>query len=87
LPELPLTAVGKIFKPALRWRAAQMILEGALAPLGEGGVKVTVEVGPHERHGTLARVTVSGADASGVSEKARKILGPYPVPFRVETSC
>ena len=87
LPELPLTAVGKIFKPALRWRAAQMILEDALAPLGEGGVKITVEVGPHERHGTLARVTVSGADASGVSEKAREILGPYPVPFRVETSC
>lgn len=87
LPELPLTAVGKIFKPALRWRAAQMILEDALAPLGEGGVKITVEVGPHERHGTLARVTVSGADASGVSEKAREILGPYPVPFKLETSC
>jgi len=85
ISELPLTAVGKIFKPELRWRATRMILEEALDSLGERGVEVVVEVGPHELHGTLARVTVSGADALEVADKARHILGGYHVPFEIET--
>ena len=85
LPELPLTAVGKIFKPELRWRAAKVALEEALATLAECGIKIAVDVGPHELHGTLARVTISGADVSRVADKAREILGAYSVAFEVTT--
>jgi fatty-acyl-CoA synthase len=80
-----LTAVGKIFKPELRWLATRMVLEDALASLREQGIEVTVEVGPHEMHGTLAKVTVSGADAPAAADNAREILGAYPVAFEVET--
>ena len=34
IPVMPLTGVGKIYKPALRLEAAQRAFEAALAPLG-----------------------------------------------------
>jgi len=86
LERVPLTAVGKIFKPELRWRATRMILEEALEPLIGPGAEITVEVGPHELHGTIVMVTVSGADAPAAADKAGEILGAYPVAFEVETA-
>ena len=86
LPELPLTAVGKIFKPELRRRATRAILEEELAPLGDDGAEIAVEVGPHERHGTIAKVTISGPDAIEAAENAKKILGAYSVAFEVDTA-
>jgi len=83
LPALPLTAVGKIFKPELRWRATRIALDEALAPLVEAGSAITVDVGPDQRHGTKARVRVSGVDAVAVADRARAILGTYPVAFDV----
>jgi fatty-acyl-CoA synthase len=61
LPQLPLTAVGKIFKPALRQIAAQRTFERVVAGvLGSNGVRGTVVVSPHPEHGTFARVTLEG---------------------------
>jgi fatty-acyl-CoA synthase len=84
IPELPLTAVGKIFKPRLRWEATRMALEEALAPLGEEGAEVAVEVGPDEVHGTLARVRLSASPGSEIRAKAEEILAVYPVAFEIE---
>ncbi len=53
LAQMPLTAVGKIFKPALREIAAKEALEQAIAGLVEG---VRVEVAPHPKYGALATV-------------------------------
>lgn len=58
---IPLTGVGKVFKPQLRWDAAQKVFAQALAPLSAHGVKVAVAVGPHGTHGTLATVTLGSA--------------------------
>jgi fatty-acyl-CoA synthase len=86
IPELPLTTVGKIFKPQLRWDAARMTLEEALAPLGEAGAEVTVEVGPDEVHGTLARVRVSAPADPEAAQTAEQILSAYPVAFEISSS-
>jgi fatty-acyl-CoA synthase len=73
LASLPLTAVGKTFKPELRWRAIEHVLGEALA---EKSIAATVAVGADERHGTLARVRL--ADAARADE-ARRLLGAFAV--------
>lgn len=66
---LPLTAVGKVFKPALRWDAAQRMVERALADLVSAPATLAVEVGPHPVHGSLIAIRVGG-----VAEGAREAL-------------
>jgi fatty-acyl-CoA synthase len=58
---VPLTAVGKVFKPALRWDAAQRAATRLLADVPIGGQNMTIEVGAHPEHGTLIRVRIAGA--------------------------
>ena len=77
LPSLPATAVGKIYKPELRWRAIEHVLTEALA---QRSIAATVTAGTDERHGTLARVSV--ADAARADE-ARQLLGAFAVACEV----
>lgn len=58
---MPLTGVGKVFKPQLRWDAARRVFAQALAPLAEQGIHCKVSVGAHGTHGSLATVTIDGA--------------------------
>lgn len=71
LPELPKTAVGKIFKPELRKRAIARVLGEALAGTG---VEV-VEVVEDRRRGLTARL--SRGDEAAV----RRVLGEFTVPW------
>jgi fatty-acyl-CoA synthase len=68
LEQMPLTPVGKIFKPALRWDAAKRVYETELAALGDMVESVEVRVGEDKVHGTLA--TLLAKPASGVSTEA-----------------
>jgi hypothetical protein len=77
LPSLPATAVGKIFKPELRWRAIEQVLTEALA---KTSIAATVSAAADERHGTLARVRL--VDAARVDE-ARQVLGAFAVACEV----
>jgi len=77
LPSLPATAVGKIFKPELRWRAIEQVLAEALA---KGSIAATVTAGADERHGTLARVRL--ADPAQ-AEVAKQLLGAFAVAYEV----
>lgn len=61
---LPLTGVGKVFKPALRWDAAQRAVTRLLADLTPAGGALTVEVGAHPVHGSLITVTLAGVAAA-----------------------
>ena len=82
IPEMPTTAVGKIFKPGLRQDAARRALEGALASLRETDLEVVVEVASHERFGSCARVTVKGCDPGDhdhVRTRIDGILGPFTI--------
>jgi len=73
-PSLPLTAVGKTFKPELRWRAIEFALTDALARRSIGA---TVTAGPDDRHGTLAKVRLA---EPGRAAEARRVLGAFAVP-------
>ncbi len=96
IDEIPLTAVGKIFKPRLRWDAARRVLTAAVAAALEAfpGVEGAVEVGPDGTHGTLAVVSLSAPKAkardragAGEAEAAvAKALGGFSVPHRIDVA-
>ena len=58
LDQLPVTAVGKIFKPALRHRAIEYVLGRTLA---EHGIDASISVAEDKQQGTLARIKVNPA--------------------------
>ncbi|GGC91456.1 acyl-CoA synthetase [Chelatococcus reniformis] len=74
LPLMPLTAVGKIFKPQLRHLAAQITLERLTRALVGDGVPVHVEVGPHPQHGSFASIRLDGPVGAQQLEELRANL-------------
>jgi fatty-acyl-CoA synthase len=57
---MPLTGVGKVFKPQLRWDAATRVFTGVLSQLTDRSIDRRVNVGPHGSHGSIATVTLRG---------------------------
>jgi fatty-acyl-CoA synthase len=57
---MPLTGVGKIFKPALRLDAAQRLVSDLLADLPPPGASLQVKVDAHALHGNLISVIIAG---------------------------
>ena len=66
IEEVPLTPVGKIFKPALRWKAIQKVYQNELEALGDMAESIKVEVSEDKIHGSLATITIKAA--SSISE-------------------
>ncbi len=86
---MPLTLVGKVFKPELRWDAARRVFTTLLQPLREAGVEPEVQVGADPVHGTLARIALKGApatDRAEIERRVRELFGPFVVRHRVEWS-
>jgi acyl-coenzyme A synthetase/AMP-(fatty) acid ligase len=72
--ELPRTAVGKVFKPALRMLAITRVYDAALA---DAGIRAhVVEVIDDRHRGLVARVSRGGGD-----EGVGRILGAFAVPW------
>lgn len=63
---MPLTAVGKIFKPTLRYRAIEKVYGAALS---EAGVSAKISVGHDPGSGTVARVALADAAQKPMAEK------------------
>jgi fatty-acyl-CoA synthase len=81
---LPLTNVGKIFKPQLRFAAAKLFLERELASLAKSGVAVAV--GADRVHGTLATVTLTlrpGADRAAAIAECEEELKGFPLHYEI----
>ena len=78
---LPQTAVGKIYKPALRLDAARRAFEAALAPLA---TSIDVDVAAHPVHGTLAIVTAPAAERATLESEIDAILGAYAIAHEIE---
>ncbi len=77
---MPLTGVGKVFKPQLRWDAATRALTKTLAPLTEKGIDCSVQVGPHGSHGSMATVTIVHIPVQkreAVAEEVHTMLAPF----------
>jgi fatty-acyl-CoA synthase len=77
---MPLTSVGKVFKPALRWDAARRVLIQSLDGLTKEGADVSVEVGAHPVHGSVATVTLTGVSESaraGLEQQVHERLNPF----------
>lgn len=77
---MPLTGVGKVFKPQLRWDAARRVFSDALADLSHQGVEIAIAVGAHPAHGSMATVTLVGVSESARREIERQVherLNPF----------
>ena len=78
LKALPVTAVGKTFKPELRLRAIEHVLTKALA---EESIPATVSAATNKKLGTLARVKL---DDPGQKGEAEQLLGKFAVSCEVD---
>lgn len=84
--EMPVTAVGKIFKPTLVYKEIKDVYENVLAKI-DGIEAAKAEVGPNKLLGTLARLLIkleNGADEGVVEEQIKKELGKYTVKYKIE---
>ncbi len=76
---IPVTAVGKTFKPALRFDATRRALEGVLGAIAPG---VKVEVVNDDRHGQVAEIRAPGLDEPLRALLEARMAG-YSVKFRL----
>lgn len=88
VPELPLTTVGKIFKPQLMWWEIEDVYQQLTREVA-GVTAVTVTVGPDKLHGTTAQVQIAvaaDADETAVLKAVRAALGQYTTHYTLEVS-
>jgi fatty-acyl-CoA synthase len=86
LDTMPVTAIGKIYKPALRQDAIRRAFEAELEPIVQAGAGIAVAVESHEVHGTVAIVSVRGVpeeQRDAVRGRILRALGRYPVKAEV----
>jgi fatty-acyl-CoA synthase len=87
IDEVPLTPVGKIFKPALRWKAIQQVYQSELEALGDLAESAAVAVCEDKVHGSLAAITVKAAAPATedqIKDKVNEILARFTVKYSVE---
>jgi fatty-acyl-CoA synthase len=83
--KIPLTAVGKVFKPALRADAAERAVRRLLAFLRDDGCAAEVRVVAHDKLGTLIIARLRGTPATDAQEVIRKVKAKLdPLPLRHE---
>ena len=80
IDELPLTGVGKIFKPALRLDAVRRVYEEICTPLAaKAGRGITVSVAADPVHGTLATIRLVGSEDGELATEIHTALAPFSV--------
>jgi fatty-acyl-CoA synthase len=87
IKEMPLTPVGKIFKPALRWEAIRRAYEEELQSLGAIIQSAEVRVGEDKLHGTMATLIIQPRPQvlpETIKARVTDLLGRYPIKFRIE---
>src|SRR5258706_112410 len=86
IDEMPLTAIGKVFKPRLRQLEHETAFRAALQPLAPWVDGVDVDVQPHAEHGLHAEIRLLAkphADGAALHEWASAILGRYATRYRL----
>jgi len=82
LDAIPMTAFGKIFKPALRRDAIQRTLTEVLTADQRLGSDVTVSVESDKELGTVALVSIGKDRDIDAQDIVNELLAPYPVHFK-----
>ena len=83
---MPVTAIGKIFKPALRYDAIKRVFDAELAQLSALVESMEVLVSEHKVHGTIARIAAkpaSSSDPTVLRRQIEDILGRFTVHYEV----
>lgn len=83
---IPLTAVGKIFKPALRWDATRRTYARELGALGPLVAEVQIDVAEDKVHGTSAVIRIraaQGADVHRIEQRVAELLARYTVHYEL----
>ena len=89
LDQMPMTGVGKIFKPPLRCDAVRRVYTEALSAALPAPLSWEVQVEPHQKHGMLATVTLTDVpeeQRAQVYEKIARALDVYVVKYQVQWS-
>jgi fatty-acyl-CoA synthase len=89
MDELPLTPVGKIFKPALRWDATKRIFQEVLKDLGSMAGSIDVEVVEDKIHGAIARINIAPGEnisPQDIEKKVGDLLSRYTVRYKLTIS-
>jgi fatty-acyl-CoA synthase len=84
---MPLTAVGKIFKPALRVDAMRRVAQQLLEGLASAGTPLQVQVASDARHGHVIRVSLgpaTGAERERLAAAVRERLDPLTVRHEID---
>ena len=83
---IPLTAVGKIFKPELRFDATKRVLDAALGQVADGEATFDIAVCAHARHGMVAHICARAqrADAPSLEPRVRETLDRFNVRYDIE---
>ena len=83
---MPVTGVGKVFKPQLRWDAATRVFTKVLSQLTDRGIDCTVKVGAHGSHGSIATVTLRNVPAESreaIANEVHTLLAPFVIRHEV----
>ncbi len=89
LEQMPLTAVGKIFKPKLRWLAIEHVYRKALNEVTKLVDSFEVSVGENSVYGTLATITAklpAGIDKAEINQLIADKLGPFMIKYDLQFS-
>jgi fatty-acyl-CoA synthase len=89
LPELPVTGVGKIYKPELRARATEIACHDVLSTLVEEGHQISLSAEATKASGMVVNVVVAGVsekDKAGLEQQIRESLGSFSLTINVEFS-
>lgn len=78
---MPLTAVGKIFKPALRQMETERVLKGLLSPLADAETTIEIKVMNEQ---TTINVIAPAARWENLSEQIKRIVGLLPIIFEIK---
>ena len=85
--KIPLTPVGKIFKPSLRWQSIRRVYEAELQALGELAETIDVAVKEDKIHGSVAEIAIKaapGVSTDEIRQKVENILARYTVKHRLK---
>lgn len=86
LEQMPLTPVGKVFKPDLRKDAMKRVLTEALSFLRDEA-QVAISVAENSKSGTLARITLAGVPMNKremLRQRIAGVLEAFTFKYRLE---